>query len=1028
MLHKEWIEYLKRENETSNNFKNYYMSRKLRRFIRIDRKLQDTKKNDKDKEKNSDDFIIVHTKEEFNEKCSQNLKNVHHLIQDQSNPNHLLWQNSNGPISTLKKFVIMNDKECEESIDEEAIFQLNHEKVLIISAEPGMGKSLILDNFTQNSTSDNFFVKIILNTCKKTLSDTNFKENLPKDLIEFVLKSLLNKTNQQEISLLKHLAKDEKLILMFDGLDEVTDYKEQVIDLIDALDKDKRIKKILITTRNQLREELEDHFGTFSFNLNNFNDEDQKNFLVKYWRNLSLQNKETRATSAVLRQSAEDLIKKIKAISSQSLNELIGIPLQTRMLADIYLEKVKDEEEFSNLVLTNIADLYNQFIESKTKIQYKKIGIEIENDEELFEEQKDKFYANHIKLSSSILFENQNKKLDNDFKEKDEKKIMKYGIVVAFTNKTPSFLHQSFAEFFLAKSCLQKIKEQKRIKDDKEFDQILREERHFLIRKFLNDLMVNYENQQEQQKVENKNENFYIEIANCCRENLLCLLKYLIEDQGAQLDTKNEFLIEASRNGHKDILTFLLEKGIDINQNDKSGYTALMWASREGHKEIVKMLLEKDSIEINQKDKLFGQTALMWASEYGHEEIVKMLLEKENIDINQKDWKGQTALITASDEGHKEIVKMLLQHKNIDINQTDDEEGKTALMMTSIKGNEEIVKMLLEKDNIEINQTDKWGQTALMWASREGHKEILKMLLEEDNIDINQQDKDGMTALIYASEKGHKEIVKMLLQKDNIDINQTDRYGWTALMLASSEGHKEIVKMLLEEDNIDINQTDEDGQTALMYASEKGHKEIVKMLLQKDNIDINQTDEGGYTALMYASEKSHAEIVKMLLEKDNIDINQKDKLFGQTALMWASEYGHEEIVKMLLEKENIDINQTDKYWGATALMLASEKGHAEIVKMLLEKVNIEINQTDSVGETALMYASKEGHTEIVKILLEKDNIDINQTNTWNGQTALMRASEEGHTEIVKMLEAKEKEIKFKMNKLEDITTNGLNKN
>ena len=213
MLHKEWIEYLKRENETSNNFKNYYMSRKLRRFIQIDRKLLETKKEDK--------FIIVHTKEEFNEKCRQKLKNVHYLIQDQSNPNHhLLWQNSNGPISTLKKFVITN-KECEESIGEEEIFHKNDEKVLIISAEPGMGKSLILDNFTHNSTSDNFFIKIILNTCKKTLSGINFKKNLPKDLIEFVLKSLLNKTNQQEIYLLKRLAQEEKLTLMFAIVDFV---------------------------------------------------------------------------------------------------------------------------------------------------------------------------------------------------------------------------------------------------------------------------------------------------------------------------------------------------------------------------------------------------------------------------------------------------------------------------------------------------------------------------------------------------------------------------------------------------------------------------------------------------------------------------------------------------------------------------------------------------------------------------------------------------------------------------------------
>ena len=126
---------------------------------------------------------------------------------------------------------------------------------------------------------------------------------------------------------------------MFDGLDEVTDYKEQVIDLIDALIKAIRIKKILITTRNHLREELEDNFRTFAFDLNNFDDDDdQRNFF----------------------------------------------------------------------------DLYNQFIESKINIQFEKSGIKIERNQELFGDEKVKFFANHIKLSSSILFESNTNKEDNN--------------------------------------------------------------------------------------------------------------------------------------------------------------------------------------------------------------------------------------------------------------------------------------------------------------------------------------------------------------------------------------------------------------------------------------------------------------------------------------------------------------------------------------------------------------------------------------------------------------------------------------
>jgi len=76
----------------------------------------------------------------------------------------------------------------------------------------------------------------------------------------------------------------------------------------------------------------------------------------------------------------------------------------------------------------------------------------------------------------------------------------------------------------LANSCLKKIKEHKRIKDDIELKQIFRYGRHFLIRRFLNDLMVNYENHKEE-KTNKKIEDFNEEIETCCRENLVYLFE-----------------------------------------------------------------------------------------------------------------------------------------------------------------------------------------------------------------------------------------------------------------------------------------------------------------------------------------------------------------------------------------------------------------------------------------------------------------------------------------------------------------------
>ena len=493
---------MKRENKSKDfgQIKNYYIPRKLRRFIQIDRKL----------------------------------------------------------LETMMK--------CEEAIDEEEIFHKNNEKVVIISADPGMGKSLILDHFTQWSSEENLFLKIILNTCKETLSDENFNENLQncKDLIEFVLKSLLNKTDEQEISKLKELAKEEKLILMFDGLSEVTDYKEQTIQIIDALIKDNRIKKILITTRNHLREELEDHFKTIAYNLNHYSDEDQKSFLVKYWQNLNLKHQERPTSANKLMQSAEDLIVTIKTNRySQNLNELIGIPLQTKILADIYFENAKNKQVFSNSILSNIGELYNEFIESKIIIQFEttnnntKIAQLSKQFKKYFEDSKEKFYSDHIKLSTFILFEqNDQNKISSEWANNEKiQEILEYGVIVGFTNGVPTFLHQSFAEFFVAKSSLLKIKEQN--KDDKELEQILRDERHFLIRKFLNDLMGKQQLQQIN-LVPNKRD-FNEEIANCCRENLLSLLKYFIEGKVANLNNKNQFVTIASEKGHQEIVQMLLQ-------------------------------------------------------------------------------------------------------------------------------------------------------------------------------------------------------------------------------------------------------------------------------------------------------------------------------------------------------------------------------------------------------------------------------------------------------------------------------------
>ncbi len=74
------------------------------------------------------------------------------------------------------------------------------------------------------SSAENFYIKIVLNSCTKTLNDLNSKKCEINDPIDFVFRSLLNRqtTIYDEVisPRVKDQAREEKLVLMLDGLDD----------------------------------------------------------------------------------------------------------------------------------------------------------------------------------------------------------------------------------------------------------------------------------------------------------------------------------------------------------------------------------------------------------------------------------------------------------------------------------------------------------------------------------------------------------------------------------------------------------------------------------------------------------------------------------------------------------------------------------------------------------------------------------------------------------------------------------------
>ena len=129
---------------------------------------------------------------------------------------------------------------------------------------------------------------------------------------------------------------------------------------------------------------------------------------------------------------------------------------------------------------------------------------------------------------------------------------------------------------------------------------------------------------------------------------------------------------EAAKTGNIEAVKKAIEVGLDINDVDKAGDTALEIATTEGLIDIVVLLIDKGA-DVNAKNPS-GFTALHSAGFFRHKEIVEIFIQK-GADVNAiaTAWKGMsrekkmTPLDWMSNsrniaEGTDEIADLLRKH------------------------------------------------------------------------------------------------------------------------------------------------------------------------------------------------------------------------------------------------------------------------------------------------------------------------------------------------------------------------------
>jgi len=217
------------------------------------------------------------------------------------------------------------------------------------------------------------------------------------------------------------------------------------------------------------------------------------------------------------------------------------------------------------------------------------------------------------------------------------------------------------------------------------------------------------------------------------------LLAILITPRLFAQNTPETPLISAALYEGVDEVKKVLTEGVDINQQDELGYTALIWAcsysSREDYRETAELLiLEGADVNLQAKD----GTAAIIESAGNSPEIFNLLVEKgADITVKKKDGTGAfyNCLATVINYGW-----------------TFTDEHMTMINYLLANG--------ASVDESPVSGVVK-GFTPLIYAARDNYLEIAKFLIEH-GANVNAKNLHDQTPLSVAEDRSYADMVKLL--------------------------------------------------------------------------------------------------------------------------------------------------------------------------------------------------------------------------------------------------------------------------
>jgi ankyrin repeat protein len=755
------------------------------------------------------------TEQEFKQFYQVNTKRNMRWVEDKSRRPY--QQQSQGRLEKLCRYDTESSHTYTPDDLDKLLKQAEQQRVMLISDVAGMGKSTLLTHLSKEIKQKfpaKWMVRIDLNNHIDALEALE-KENIHKEkAIEFVSERLLKLKPGLEMELFKQSCEQKqkvRIVIMLDGFDEISpNYKKTVIHLLQAL-RQTAVEQLWVTTRPHLRNELEEKLQELSYTLEPFSEENQVEFLTKFWilKNwfIEVDSKEKEGKKIKLAIYAKHLIKKLAQSIRDEERKCTGIPLQCRMLAEAFDDDVRTFCQSAEPIpefpfKLDLLGLYERFIERKYDI-YQKEKFQVPSNNVVAIEQRKRdlksMREDHQLLALKVLFtEEQVAQLQNNGQYTfSAKELTRVGIVQVSYSGELHFIHRTFAEYYVADFLVNQLTEGSNTSQQVQdflLQKIFLEKYYRIVRVFVDGLLSR------------------------TKPSKAVLRQY--GQPMSSLEGGVPILHEATREGNANIVEFLLDSVQAGEHRDavnellvaRDHYERTAWhlAAERGNAELLetiwKLAKQKLKAEEIRNELLLGIIK-------GNKTAWQIAASKCKIRVLEKLWEWATEELTPGEVKDKLfLAKCLL--------------GRTAWQDAAMRGNTDFLDKVWEWVKKEVTPDefchklllgiDLTGTTAWHNTAEQGNVELLEKLWTWAKEKLTP---GKLKYQVLLGKSGWKENAwHMAAEGGNIEL-QEKLWEWANETLTSDELNN---KLLLGKDN--------KKRTAWHLAAEQGSVESLEKL------------------------------------------------------------------------------------------------------------------------------------------------------------------------------------------------------